>query len=132
MAAMRWLLVAAMALGRRQADTPGVRESPLLKDRALFAPDAPPPTAKPAAPDSAAVVAVKTAQNLAEDLKEYKALQARQKARQEQQEKAAKQAAEAKAKPTPAKEQDMGVAIATPPSAPKDVLTPERLKRLEA
>jgi len=131
MAAMRWLLVAGVALGRRDAGTPGARQSPLLKDAALFAPDAPPPAAKPAAPDSAAVVAVKKAQDLTEDLKEYKALQARQKAKQEQQAKAAAAKAAEAAKPTPPKEQDLGVAVATPP-APKDVLTPERLKRLEA
>jgi hypothetical protein len=114
---MSAVLLAALALG--------LPVSPLAKDRDLFAPAVTPTAAapRPASPEAkAAAVAVSKAQDLAEDLKEYKAAVERKKAEAAAPPKsaAAAPAPQPAAKPKPA-----------PKVAPAPVLSKQRLERLE-
>jgi len=115
---MSVVLLAAIAVG--------LPVSPLAKDRALFASAVTPTAAapRPASKEAeAAAIAVQKSQDLAEDLKEYKAAVQRKKA-----EAAAPPATASAAKPAPAK---AAKAKPAPTAAPAPVLSKQRLERLE-
>jgi hypothetical protein len=115
---MSALLLAALAVG--------LPVSPLAKDRDLFAPAVTPTAAAPRPPSKeaqAAAIAVKKSQDLAEDLKEYKAAVQRKKRESE-----APPASASAAKAAPAKAEK---AKPAPTAAPAPVLSKQRLERLE-